>query len=90
MTVYATIGATALWLLYLWLASAIAGSWLTRRKGYGPSLGLGLGVVLSAVGLLVCLLLPSAARFDRFRKELRHAAREQLPEPPTDRLEDPS
>ncbi len=34
MTTYlAVIGSTALWLTYLWLASAIVASYLSARKG---------------------------------------------------------
>jgi hypothetical protein len=58
MTIFATIGATALYLLFVWLISAAAGSWLTQRKGYGERLGLAFGLLLSAAGLLVVLLLP--------------------------------
>jgi hypothetical protein len=53
-----TIGALALYLLFIWLASAAGASWLTNRKGYGERLGLLLGLVLSAVGLVVALVLP--------------------------------
>src|SRR5205807_6489543 len=58
MTVTALIGATALYLLFAWLASAIVASWLSDRKGYGERLGLAFGLLLSAVGLLIVLLLP--------------------------------
>ncbi len=59
MTIFAaTIGATGLYLLFVWLISAAAGSWLTGRKGYGERLGLAFGLLLSAVGLLIALLLP--------------------------------
>ncbi|HUZ28383.1 MAG TPA: hypothetical protein VMU90_04025 [Solirubrobacteraceae bacterium] len=58
MTTFAVIGATALYLLFLWLASAAAAAWLTARKGYGERLGLAFGLLLSAVGLLIALLLP--------------------------------
>ena len=58
MTVFASIGATALYLLFIWLFSAAAGSWLTQRKGYGERLGLAFGLLLSAAGLLIALLLP--------------------------------
>ena len=54
-----TIGAKALYLLFLWLISAAAGSWLSDRKGYGEKVGLTLGLLLSVVGLLVVLLLPA-------------------------------
>ena len=59
MIVYATIGATALYLLFAWLLSAAIGAWLSERKGYGERVGLAFGLLLSAVGLLVTLLLPS-------------------------------
>jgi hypothetical protein len=54
-----TIGAKALYLLFVWLISAAAGSWLSDRKGYGERVGLTLGMLLSAVGLLVVLVLPA-------------------------------
>ncbi|MDQ6777874.1 MAG: hypothetical protein M3071_17050 [Actinomycetota bacterium] len=52
------IGATGLYLLFVWLASAAIGSWLTERKGYGERLGLAFGLLLTAAGLLLALLLP--------------------------------
>jgi hypothetical protein len=58
MTVLALIGATALYLLFIWLLSAAAAAWLTERKGYGERLGLAAGLLLSALGLLLVLLLP--------------------------------
>jgi hypothetical protein len=58
MTVIALIGAKALYLLFVWLASAAAAAWLSDRKGYGERVGLTLGLLLSAVGLLIVLLLP--------------------------------
>ena len=54
-----TIGAKALYLLFLWLISAAAGAWLSDRKGYGERVGLTLGLLLSVVGLLVVLVLPA-------------------------------
>jgi hypothetical protein len=61
MTVFAVngqIGATGLYLLFVWLLSAAIGSWVTDRKGYGERVGLTFGLLLSAVGLLIVLLLP--------------------------------
>ena len=58
MAIIATIGATALYLLFVWLISAAAASWLTGRKGYGERLGLAFGLLLSAIGLVMVLLLP--------------------------------
>ena len=57
--VLALIGAKALYLLFLWLASAIAGQWLSERKGHGQRLGLALGLLLSVVGVVVMLLVPA-------------------------------
>jgi hypothetical protein len=58
MTVVALIGAKGLYLLFAWLVSAAAASWLSERKGYGERLGLAFGLLLSAVGLLIVLVLP--------------------------------
>jgi hypothetical protein len=52
------IGANALYLLFGWLISAAAASWISERKGYGERAGLTLGLLLSAVGLLMVALLP--------------------------------
>lgn len=54
----AAIGGKALLLLFVWLISGAAASWMSERKGYGERVGLTLGLVLSAVGLLIVLLLP--------------------------------
>ena len=59
--VYAAIGAKALYLLYVWLASCIAASWLSDRKGYGEKAGLGTGLLLSVVGVIIWLLWPARA-----------------------------
>jgi hypothetical protein len=58
MAIFATLGATGLYLLFIWLFSAAVASWLTARKGYGERLGLAFGLLLSAVGLVLALLLP--------------------------------
>jgi hypothetical protein len=68
MTVLATIGATGLYLLFVWLASAAAASWLSDCKGYGERLGLAFGLLLTAVGLLIVLLLPGRPG-SRWREE---------------------
>ena len=54
-----TIGPKALYLLFLWLISAAAASWLSERKGYAERVGLTLGLLLSVVGLIVVLLMPA-------------------------------
>jgi hypothetical protein len=61
MTVLALLGSTALWLLYAWLASAIVASYLSERKGYGQKVGLAFGLLLSAIGALIWLLVPARA-----------------------------
>ncbi len=58
MSVLATIGATALYLLFAWLISAAAAAAIADRKGYGERVGLTFGLLLSAVGLILVLLLP--------------------------------
>jgi hypothetical protein len=59
MFVLATIGASALYLLFIWLLSAAGAAWLAQRKGYTERLGLMFGLILSAVGFLIVLLLPA-------------------------------
>jgi hypothetical protein len=59
VTVFALIGAKALYLLYVWLASAIVCSWLSERKGYGERPGLVTGLLLTAVGIPIWLLWPA-------------------------------
>jgi hypothetical protein len=61
MLTLATIGALAPLLLFVWLLSAIACSYLAARKGFAETAGLSTGLVLSAVGVLVWLLLPARA-----------------------------
>ena len=40
---------------------AIAGGWLSQRKGYGERLGLAAGLLLSVVGVVIMLALPPKA-----------------------------
>jgi len=61
MTVISVIGATALWLMYSWLLSAIVASYLSDRKGYGEKLGLAFGMILSVVGVVIWLVWPPKA-----------------------------
>jgi hypothetical protein len=55
----AQIGADGLYLLFIWLISAALGSWISDRKGYGEKVGLTFGLLLSAIGLVIVLLLPA-------------------------------
>jgi hypothetical protein len=58
MTLFALIGAKALYLLFAWLLSAAIGAWMSDRKGYGERLGLTFGLLLTVLGLLIVVLLP--------------------------------
>jgi hypothetical protein len=57
--VLALIGATALWLLYAWLACAIVCAYLSSRKGYGDKPGLAAGLLLTVPGIVLWLLWPA-------------------------------
>jgi hypothetical protein len=59
MTLIAVIGAKALYLLIVWLASAIAASYLSERKGYGQRPGLACGLLLTVIGPVIWLLWPA-------------------------------
>jgi hypothetical protein len=61
MDLLAVIGVGALWLTYLWLASAIVASYLSARKGYGEKLGLAFGLLLSVIGVVIWLIWPAKA-----------------------------
>lgn len=58
MTVFAVVGAKGLYLLFIWLLSAAGAAWVADRKGYGERVGLAFGLLLSAIGLVIVLLLP--------------------------------
>ena len=59
MIVIANVGVLALYLLILWLGSAIVGAYLSERKGYGDKAGLASGLLLSVVGALAWLFVPA-------------------------------
>ncbi len=61
MISFAVIGATALYLLFLWLLSAIVASWLSDRKGYGEKAGLATGLLLSVAAAIIWLFIPARA-----------------------------
>ncbi len=58
MTVFALLGAKSLYLLFVWLISAIVASYLSERKGYGEKVGLACGLLLSVVGTLIWVVWP--------------------------------
>ena len=74
MITFALMGAKALWLLYLWLLSAILASYLSERKGYGEKLGLAFGLLLPLIGTIIWLLLAGASRTRSGRRSARSAA----------------
>ena len=55
----ALLGATALYLLFIWLACAIVAAYLSDRKGYGEKPGLAAGLILVVIGPILFLLLPA-------------------------------
>ncbi len=55
----ANVGVLALYLLFIWLAAAITGAYLSQRKGYGEKAGLASGLLLSVVGVVVWLFIPA-------------------------------
>jgi hypothetical protein len=61
ITVFALLGAKALYLLWAWLLSAILAAALSSRKGYGEKVGLATGLLLSVVGVIVWLVWPPRA-----------------------------
>ena len=59
MTVFALIGAKALYLLYAWLVSAALAGYLSDRKGFSERAGLASGLLLFVVGPLIWLVVPA-------------------------------
>lgn len=81
MTILSLIGASALYLLYGWLISAIIASYLSSKKGYGERIGLACGLLLSFVGVLIWLVIPSKPTSDWGRKKAQRRAKPPA-EPP--------
>jgi hypothetical protein len=75
--IVAAMGSKAFWLLYIWLASAWAASWLSDRKGYGEKWGLGTGLLLSAIGVLIWLVIPAKATSIVSQRKARKEHEEQ-------------
>jgi len=82
MIVLAVIGANALFLLYVWLASAIIASYLSDKKGYGEKPGLATGLLLSAVAVVVWLIVPSKPDSDWGRRKAQKRSDPAPPAPP--------
>jgi hypothetical protein len=59
VTVLAVIGPGALWLTFVWLASAIVASQFSAQKGYGEKTGLVTGTVLTILGAFVWAVWPA-------------------------------
>jgi hypothetical protein len=59
MTVFALLGAKALWLTYAWLIAAVCGAYLSARKGYGERPGLASGLLLNLLGTAIWLFVPA-------------------------------
>jgi hypothetical protein len=59
--ILALIGAKALYLLLIWLASAAAASYISERKGYGEKPGLASGLLLTALGVAIWFVVPARA-----------------------------
>lgn len=57
----ADIGVKALYLLFIWLGSCIAASWLSNRKGFGERPGLATGLLLSLIAIPIWLVWPAKA-----------------------------
>ena len=74
LIVAAAVGAKAFYLLMIWLASAIAASELSNRKGYGEKWGLGTGLLLSVIGLIIWIAVPARAESPWRQKQARKAA----------------
>jgi hypothetical protein len=64
MEIIAVIGSQALYLFFGWLASAIAASYLSGRKGYGERPGLASGLILPIISVIGWLIAPAKDNSD--------------------------
>jgi hypothetical protein len=62
--VVAEIGGQALYLLFIWLASAIATSYTSGRKGYGERVGLASGMLLPVISVIAWIVVPAKPESD--------------------------
>jgi hypothetical protein len=80
LIIAAQVGAKAFYFLMIWLASAIAASELSKRKGYGEKWGLGTGLFLSLIAVIIWLLIPVKAESPWRQKQARKRAAADLTE----------
>ena len=77
---FAVLGVKALWLLYIWLLSAIISAELSRSKGYGEKVGLGTGLLTTIVGPIIWLVIPPKDELAEWHRrkpwQRRHKVRE--------------
>jgi hypothetical protein len=59
MVVLAEIGVQALYLLWVWLVSAVIASYLSGRKGYGERPGLASGLILPVISVIAWAVIPA-------------------------------
>jgi membrane protein implicated in regulation of membrane protease activity len=78
LIIAAQVGAKAFYFLMIWLASAIAASELSNRKGYGEKWGLGTGLFLSVIAVIIWVLIPARAESPWRQKQARKAAAAKL------------
>jgi hypothetical protein len=62
------IGAAALYVFLVWLASAWFAAYLSQRKGYSERAGLAAGLLLSVLGPIIWLCIPARSGSDWKRK----------------------
>jgi hypothetical protein len=75
--IVAALGVKAFYLLYIWLISAWVASWLSNRKGYGEKWGLGTGLLLSAIGVVIWLVVPAKSTSIVSQRKARQEHEEQ-------------
>ncbi|HKE81222.1 MAG TPA: hypothetical protein VKB54_18035 [Solirubrobacteraceae bacterium] len=78
LIIAAQVGAKAFYLLMIWLASCIAASELSKRKGYGEKWGLGTGLFLSAIAVVIWILIPARSESPWRQKQARKRAAAEL------------
>jgi hypothetical protein len=80
LIIAAQVGAKAFYFLMIWLASCIAASELSKRKGYGEKWGLGTGLFLSLIAVVIWIIIPARSESPWRQKQARKAAAAELAE----------